>query len=329
MAERKYIESAKIPAIVLFAPTASGKTALTRELFSPQGSHFILNAEVVSADSQAVYRHLDIGTAKPTKEFCKEIPHHLIDILEPDQQFTVSDFVDAADEACRKIIKKGKIPVICGGTGFYIRNFLYGVPPTPVSDEKLRNELKQRILIEGNEALYRELQQIDPESALKIHQNDSYRICRALEVYYLCGKTRTSFQIEHKLREMYDFLFIVLEPDRQELYKKITARVENMFETGLENEIKKLLKSGYSKETPGLKAIGYSEWFNHENPFEHHNIEKIKEEIIHHSCKYAKKQFTYIRDIECSNIIKYDASEENFMQIISLIQEWKKNKLSV
>lgn len=329
MAESKYIESAKIPAIVLFAPTASGKTALTRELFSPQGSHFILNAEVVSADSQAVYRHLDIGTAKPTKEFCKEIPHHLIDILEPDQQFNVSDFVDAADEACRKIIKKGKIPVICGGTGFYIRNFLYGVPPTPVSDEKLRNELKQRILIEGNEALYRELQQIDPESAIKIHQNDSYRICRALEIYYLCGKTRTSFQIEHKLREMYDFLFIVLEPDRQELYKKITARVENMFETGLENEIKKLLKSGYSKETLGLKAIGYSEWFNHENPFEHHNIEKIKEEIIHHSCKYAKKQFTYIRDIECSNIIKYDASEENFMQIISLIQEWKKNKLSV
>lgn len=329
MSESKYIESAKIPAIVLFAPTASGKTALTRELFSPKGSHFILNAEVVSADSQAVYRHMDIGTAKPTKEFCKEIPHHLIDILEPDQQFNVSDFVDAADEACRKIIKKGKIPVICGGTGFYIRNFLYGVPPTPVSDEKLRNELKQRILIEGNEALYRELQQIDPESALKIHQNDSYRICRALEVYYLCGKTRTSFQIEHKLREMYDFLFIVLEPDRQELYKKITARVENMFETGLENEIKNLLKSGYSKETLGLKAIGYSEWFNHENPFEHHNIEKIKEEIIHHSCKYAKKQFTYIRDIECSNIIKYDASEENFMQIVSLIQEWKKNKMSV
>ena len=258
MAERKYIESAKIPAIVLFAPTASGKTALTRELFSPQGSHFILNAEVVSADSQAVYRHLDIGTAKPTKEFCKEIPHHLIDILEPDQQFNVSDFVDAADEACRKIIKKGKIPVICGGTGFYIRNFLYGVPPTPVSDEKLRNELKQRILIEGNEALYRELQQIDPESALKIHQNDSYRICRALEIYYLCGKTRTSFQMEHKLREMYDFLFIVLEPDRQELYQKIAVRVENMFESGLENEIKKLLKSSLhrsiSKNTILLNA---------------------------------------------------------------------------
>ena len=324
MSESKYIESAKIPAIVLFAPTASGKTALTRELFSPKGSHFILNAEVVSADSQAVYRHMDIGTAKPTKEFCKEIPHHLIDILEPDQQFNVSDFVDAADEVCKKIIKKGKTPVVCGGTGFYIRNFLYGVPPTPISDEKLRNKLKERIIIEGNEVLYRELQKIDPESALKIHQNDSYRICRALEVYYLCGKTRTSFQLEHKLREMYDFLFIVLEPNREQLYKKIAVRVEKMFESGLEKEIKKLIEAGYSKESPGLKAIGYREWFDYENPFDQNNIQKIKEQIIHHSCKYAKKQFTYIRDIEGSNIIKYDASEENCRQIISLIEKWKK-----
>ena len=326
MSESKYIESAKIPAIVLFAPTASGKTALTRELFSPQGSHFILNAEVVSADSQAVYRNMNIGTAKPTKEFCKEIPHHLIDILEPDQQFNVSDFVDAADEICKKIIQKDKIPVVCGGTGFYIRNFLYGVPQTPISDEKIRNKLKKRIFIEGNEALYRELQQIDPESALKIHKNDSYRICRALEVYYLCGKTRTSFQLEHKLREMYDFLFIVLEPEREELYQKIAVRVEKMFELGLEKEIRNLIDSGYSKESPGLKAIGYREWFDYENPFDKNNIPKIKEQIIHHSCKYAKKQYTYIRDIKGSNIIKYNGSEENFSQVISLIQDWKKNK---
>lgn len=326
MSESKYIESAKIPAIVLFAPTASGKTALTRELFSPQGSHFILNAEVVSADSQAVYRNMNIGTAKPTKEFCKEIPHHLIDILEPDQQFNVSDFVDAADEICKKIIQKDKIPVVCGGTGFYIRNFLYGVPPTPISDEKMRNKLKERIFIEGNEALYRELQQIDPESALKIHKNDSYRICRALEVYYLCGKTRTSFQLEQKFRQMYDFLFIVLEPNREELYQRIAVRVEKMFELGLEKEIQNLIDSGYSKESPGLKAIGYREWFDYENPFDKNNIPKIKEQIIHHSCKYAKKQYTYIRDIEGSNIIKYNGSEENFSQVISLIQDWKKNK---
>ena len=172
----------KIPVLVIFAPTASGKTALTRELFSPQGSHFILNAEIISADSQAVYKEMDIGTAKPDTELCAEIPHHLINLLNPDQQYNVSDFVDAADKACQEIRARGKLPVVCGGTGFYIRNFLYGIAPTPVSDEKLRNELKERIAREGNEALYAELQKIDPESAEKIHPNDAYRICRALEV---------------------------------------------------------------------------------------------------------------------------------------------------
>jgi tRNA dimethylallyltransferase len=202
----------KIPVLVIFAPTASGKTALTRELFSPQGSHFILNAEVISADSQAVYKEMDIGTAKPDDSLCKEIPHHLINLLNPDQQYNVSDFVDAADLACSEIYARGVLPVVCGGTGFYIRNFLYGLAPTPVSDEKLRNELKERIAREGNQTLYDELKNVDPESAAKIHPNDAYRICRALEVYYLSGKTRSSFKAEGggKLREKYDFLFLVL-----------------------------------------------------------------------------------------------------------------------
>ena len=305
---------AKIPVIVIFAPTASGKTALTRELFSTQGSHFILNAEVVSADSQAVYREMDIGTAKPTKEFCKEIPHHLIDILNPDQQFNVSDFVDAADEACSEIYSRGLIPVVCGGTGFYIRNFLYGVPPTPVSDEKIRNELKNRIETEGNQVLYEELKTIDPESASKIHVNDAYRICRALEVFQISGNTRTSFQIEQKLREKYDFLFLVLQPQRDVLYGRIRERVDQMFEEGLEKEIKSLVAKGYNKDTPGLKAIGYSEWFELEN------LEEIREAIKHHSTKYAKKQYTYIRDIPGSHIIDFSGSEENYEEIIDLIK---------
>lgn len=310
------VDNAKIPVIVIFAPTASGKTALTRELFSPQGSHFILNAEVVSADSQAVYREMDIGTAKPTKEFCKEIPHHLIDILNPDQQFNVSDFVDAADEACENIYSRGKIPVVCGGTGFYIRNFLYGVPPTPVSDEKIRNELKNRIEKEGNLALYQELQKIDPESAAKIHVNDSYRICRALEVFYISGNTRTSYQIEQKFREKYDFLFIVLQPEREVLYERIRQRVDIMFDDGLEEEVRTLISKGYNRETPGLKAIGYSEWFESEN------LDEIREAIKHHSTKYAKKQYTYIRDIPGSQIIDFSASEDNYRVISDIIKKF-------
>ena len=190
------MQEERIPVIVIFAPTASGKTALTKELFCEQGSHFLFKAQIISADSQAVYKGMDIGTAKPEPELQKLIPHHLIDIRTPDQQYNVSDFVDDVDSLCKQIYSQGDIPVVCGGTGFYIRNFLYGVPKTPVSDDALRNKLKQRIEQEGNTALYKELQAIDPQSAAKIHPNDAYRICRALEVYYLTGKTRTSFALD-------------------------------------------------------------------------------------------------------------------------------------
>lgn len=315
--------SSKIPVIVIFAPTASGKTALTRELFSPEGSHFILNAEIVSADSQAVYKGLDIGTAKPDCDIQNQIPHHLIDILNPEDQFNVSDFVDAADFACKDIFERGKMPVVCGGTGFYIRNFLYGVPKTPVSDEKIRNQLKERIKNEGNSALYEELKKIDPQSASKIHVNDAYRICRALEVYYICGKTRTSFMIEPELRDLYDFLFIVLEPEREVLYERIRERVDLMFELGLEKEVQSLISKGYNKNTPALKAIGYSEFFEYDNP------EKIREEIKHHSCKYAKKQYTLIRDIPGSKIIKYSSSEQNFNEIAEMILNFAKPYYSI
>lgn len=313
---KRKTSNAKIPAIVIFAPTASGKTALTRELFSQKGSHFILNAEVVSADSQAVYKGMDIGTAKPDNNFCAEIPHHLINILTPDLQFNVSDFVDAADNACCEIYSRGKIPVVCGGTGFYIRNFLYGVPPTPVSDSKIRTELQERIKKEGNEALYEELKKIDPESAKSIHVNDAYRICRALEVYYISGKTRTSFQIEQKFREQYNFLFIVLQPPRETLYEKIRQRVDIMFEQGLESEVQNLLKKGYTKDSPGLKAIGYSEFFEFED------LEQIKESIKHHSCKYAKKQYTYIRDIPGSILIDFSGNEESIKNVQQIISKW-------
>ena len=299
------MQESKIPVIVIFAPTASGKTALTKELFCEQGSHFLFKAQIISADSQAVYKGMDIGTAKPEPELRNLIPHHLIDIRTPDQQYNVSDFVDDADRLCAQIYSEGDIPVVCGGTGFYIRNFLYGVAKTPESDEKLRNKLKQRIAQEGNQALYNELLQIDPESARKIHPNDAYRICRALEVYYLTGKTRTEYAIEPALRPQYDFTFIVLEPPRDILYKRIEERVNMMFEQGLENEVKSLLESGYTKDSPALKAIGYHEWF------ESTDKEEIKAKIIHNTRKYAKKQYTYIRDIPGSIVVPFGGTLED------------------
>ncbi len=321
--------STKTKVLVIFAPTASGKTALTRELFSPQGSHFILNAEIISADSQAVYKEMNIGTAKPDQALQKEIPHHLINLLTPNLQYNVSDFVNGADKACEEIAARGKLPVVCGGTGFYIRNFLYGLAPTPVSDEKLRNELKNRIKEEGNLALYEELKKIDPQSAKKIHPNDAYRICRALEVYYLSGKTRSEYQTEGQgqLRDKFDFKFLVLQPPRDLLYERIRQRVDLMFEAGLEAEVRSLLAKGYTKESPGMKAIGYSEWFREDGTFyEADNPEilaQIKENIKHHSTKYAKKQYTCIRDIPGSTIIDYSGNnEEDYRYIINIVDSW-------
>lgn len=306
----------RIPVLVIFAPTASGKTALTRELFSEKGSHFILKAEVISADSQAVYKGMDIGTAKPDKALCEEIPHHLIDVVQPDVQFSVSEFVERADQLCREIYRRGRLPVVCGGTGFYIRNFLFGLPSTPKSDEKIRNQLKKRIETEGNAALYEELCKIDPESAAKIHVNDAYRICRALEVFYTTGKKRSESLVLTKLRDAYDFCFIVLEPERDALYERIRKRVDLMFEAGLKEEVQSLIKAGYTKESPGMKAIGYSEFFDKALDGDE---EKIRDAIKHHSCKYAKKQYTYIRDIPESVVIRYNAMEMDLQKIEDLI----------
>ena len=308
-------QESKIPVIVIFAPTASGKTALTKELFSEQGSHFILNAEVISADSQAVYKSMDIGTAKPEPELQKILPHHLINILNPDQQYNVSDFLDQADKLCHDIYSRGKIPVICGGTGFYIRSFLYGIPKTPESDETVRNQLKERIQNEGNAVLYEELKKIDPQSAKKIHPNDSYRICRALEVYYLSGKTRSDFAITPTLRPQYDFTFIVLDPPREVLYERINQRVDQMIQQGLEQEVKSLLEQGYTKDSPAMKAIGYQEWFQYQNK------EEVINQIKHHTRKYAKKQYTYIRDIPNSIIIPFKTPSDDLDKVCTIIKE--------
>ena len=308
-------QESKIPVIVIFAPTASGKTALTKELFSEQGSHFILNAEVISADSQAVYKSMDIGTAKPEPELQKLIPHHLINILNPDQQYNVSDFLDQTDKLCHDIYSRGKIPVICGGTGFYIRSFLYGIPKTPESDETVRNQLKERIQNEGNAVLYEELKKIDPQSAKKIHPNDSYRICRALEVYYLSGKTRSDFAITSTLRPQYDFTFIVLDPPREVLYERINQRVDQMIQQGLEQEVKFLLEQGYTKDSPAMKAIGYQEWFQYSD------LNTIVNEIKHHTRKYAKKQYTYIRDIPNSIVIPFKSPAEDLEKVCTIIKD--------
>lgn len=298
----------RTPVIVLFAPTATGKTALALNLFGKSSpSFFNGRAELISADSMQVYKGLDIGTAKPDFKEQEELKHHLIDVLEPYQQYNTADFVQQADVLCSDIYSRGRIPLVAGGTGFYIRNFLLGLPETPVSDEKVRIQLKERLRLEGKEKLHAELNAIDPESAAKINVNDEFRICRALEVFYTTGKPRSAFKLNSQLRDQFDFTVIILERDREELYQRINLRVEQMFESGLVEEIHRLYEAGARSEMPSMQAIGYREWFDSEGRIRT-DLDLVKQEIQKDSRKYAKKQYTFMADIP--GAVHVDATDE-------------------
>lgn len=280
--------------IVIFAPTACGKTALARELFGKSSlSCFKGLGEVVSADSQAVYKGMNIGTAKPDEKELLDIPHHLIDVVAPDVQFGVGDFLERADDCCEQILKRNHYPIVAGGTGFYIRNFLMGLPVTPISNGEIRDALKLRIEKEGNLALYAELKEKDPCSAKKINVHDAYRIVRALEVLYASGKPLSSYALPSTLRSTFRFLPIILVRDRDDLYNRINERVDRMFLLGLAEEVARLKDAGLTKDSPGMKAIGYSEFFMPELT----SIDQIKERIKKNSRRYAKRQYTFMRDI--------------------------------
>ena len=286
-------DSAKIPVIVCFAPTATGKTALTLELFG-SGSLFDFKnkAEILSCDSQAVYKYFDIGTAKPTPEERAAVPYHLVDFADPAIQFGLGEFMEEADRFCGEIWSRKNVPVLCGGTGFYARNFILGAPTTPESDEKIRVHIKEKLAELGKESLFAELKIVDPLSARKININDEYRICRALEVFYTSGKPLSSYALPDVPRSQYEFLTIILNRDKDDLYRRIDLRVEKMFEEGLAEEIEKLKSMGYTKDTPAMKAIGYSEFF-----IDGLSVDQVKEKIKNDSHHYAKKQYTFMRGI--------------------------------
>lgn len=303
----------KIPVIVIFAPTATGKTALTLKLFG-SGSHSLFKdkSEIISADSMAVYKYMNIGTAKPDKTVLSQIPHHLIDFLEPNFQFSVNEFVRRSDLLCTEIYSRGKIPAIVGGTGFYIRNFLLGLPKTPESNAEIRTQLKNELEKSGIDFMYEKLKLVDNESAQKINKNDAYRILRALEVFYLTGKPRSSFSLSEKLRENYDFFTVILERDRSDLYERIDMRIEQMFSQGLEQEVQSLIEKGFTKDDAGMKAIGYREFFEgFDSPAE------IKEKIKHDSHKYAKKQYVFMKGICNAKIYNIPKEVDYTEEIIS------------
>ncbi len=273
--------------IFLFGPTGVGKTDLLTHLFHTGFS-------VVNADSMQVYRHLDIGSAKPSAEVLSQVEHYLIDIFDPWQQFNAGDFVQLADAACSEIRAKGNVPVVCGGTAYYFKNFLYGLGEAPPSDPQVRKTVEQMIASHEPGWGHARLAQVDPPSAKRIHPSDGYRIQRALEVYEGSGRPLSSYALPTQPRNGMQPLIIGLERNWEELKRRIELRVDMMFDMGLIDEIRKLLALGATEQWPGMQGIGYQEFFRAMKGGEL-SVGGIAQQIVRNSRLYAKRQYTFFR----------------------------------
>ena len=282
-------ENKKKPMIILTGPTAVGKTDLSIQLAKA------INGEIISADSMQVYRHMDIGSAKVTPEEMDGVPHHLIDVLEPEEEFNVVVFQKLAKEALTGIYERGHIPIIVGGTGFYIQALLYDIDFTENDgDTAIRRELEKLAQNQGAGCLHQMLQEIDPESAAAIHQNNVKRVIRAIEFYRQTGKKISLHnEQEREKQSPYQFLYYVLDTDRKTLYERIDRRVDLMMEHGLVDEVKHLADMGCTRDMVSMQGLGYKEildYLSGEIPLEE-AVYILKRDTRH----FAKRQITWFK----------------------------------
>lgn len=290
--------------IAIASPTASGKTSLAIELSK------IIDIEVISADSRQIYKYLNIGTAKPTKSEQKQAPHHLIDIIEPDEYYSAGLFAEQAEPIIDNILLRKKIPIVVGGTGLYIKALFDGLFAEDNIDmskkNQIRRELDFRLNNEGIENLYNELLRIDPVSAKKYSDMNPRRVSRALEYYYLTGKP---ISLSHKVNATetkYKPIYFGIYLERDELYERINKRVEQMWEMGLVDEVKSILDMGYSEILNSLNTVGYKETIQYLKGKlnERETIELIKK----NTRNYAKRQMTWFRKLNI-NWLRGDKTE--------------------
>ena len=275
--------------IVIAGPTASGKTALSIELAKK------INGEIISCDSMQIYKYMDIGTAKVTKEEADGIKHYLIDIVEPNQRYTVSNFKADAERCIEEIISKGKTPIVVGGTGLYVDSLVYGVEYFDMEyDENYRNQLMEQAQTEqGLNELYNQAKEIDSKAIEKISPNDKKRIIRVLEIYKATGKNKTELEIESRKKGVkYDYHVFIVNMDREILYDRINRRVNIMIDKGLINEVREIY-SKYDSFPTAMQGLGYKEVveFIEGKTSKEEMIEKIQKESRH----YAKRQLTWFR----------------------------------
>lgn len=306
----------KKPLVVIVGPTAVGKTDLSIKLAQK------LNAEIISADSMLVYRGMDIGTAKPTAAEMCNITHHLIDIVDPFENFSTAEYKDLAKKSIDDIISRNKLPIVAGGTGLYINSLLNNYDFTPATnDDNYREELKQLACEKGNEYLHSMLEKIDYPSFVRIHPNDLRRTVRALEVYHFTGKTITYYQEESKkIPSEYNFAMVGLTIDRSMLYNRIELRVDKMISEGLIEEVAKLKNLGCDESNTSMQGLGYKEilkYLNGECSLEQ-AIYELKLETRH----FAKRQLSWFRRderIKWFEIDKYNCLEILIKDIIEYI----------
>lgn len=291
--------------LVIVGPTASGKTRMAVELAQRH------NGEVISADSMQIYRTMDIGTAKPTQEEMGGIPHHMIDVADPEEDFSVARYVEMAAQCVDDVLARGKLPIVAGGTGLYIDSLLSGRTFAPFSpDSALRGELERELEEKGGQAMLEALAQVDPEAAQRLHPNDHKRIIRALEVYRSTGKTITQHNRETRaIPPRYNALTIGLAfQDRQAMWRRIDQRVDEMVAAGLENEVRRLLTSGISPKCTAMQAIGYKEFtqaLSGEMTWqEAADVVKLR------SRQYAKRQLTWFGRNPNTRWVRWDDPPE-------------------
>lgn len=274
--------------VAIIGPTASGKTALSIELAK------WLDGEIINGDSMQVYKQLDIGTAKITKEEMQGVPHHLLDIKEPTENFSVAEYQQLVRAKIEEIKARGKLPIIVGGTGLYVQSVLYDFNFTKEEvNEEARKAYYQELEKIGPEAMHARLAKLDPETAKTIHPNNTRRVIRALEMVELSGTSKASEEHHRGDKPMYNHLILGLDMDREKLYERINLRVDMMMEKGLLEEAKALYDAGI-RDTQAVKAIGYKELFAYFDGF--CTLQEAIDQIKQNSRRYAKRQLTYFRN---------------------------------
>lgn len=315
----------KQPLIIISGPTAVGKTAVSVELAKHIGG------EIISADSMQVYKRMNIGTAKITPEEMQDVPHHLIDILEPDEAFGVFNFKELAKAKIDEILSRGHLPIVVGGTGFYIQALLYDIDFSEYNDDEqseIRKSLEDKLEKCGSLYMHEYLKSIDPRSAKTIHQNDTKRLLHAIEFYELTGKRISEHNEEQSVKESpYDFRYFVLTDDREKIYERINKRVDIMMEEGLTDEVKALLEEGISHEAQSMLGIGYKEIADYliGRVALSEAVENIKRETRH----FAKRQLTWYkreRAVELIDRREYLTNDDIINKLLSELKEFNKKK---